>query len=374
MGSFGAWWSEARDRLLTRPDFRQWAAAFPPTRWVARRRARALFDLCAGFVYSQVLLACVRLQAFDHLREGPMGAEQFAAAVGLPRPAAERLLRAAVALELVEHRDGERFGLGPLGAAMVDNPAVAAMVEHHASVYRDLADPVALLKGGAGDTRLAQFWPYGEPGEKCLSEDQVAAYTRLMSDTQPLVTEEILAAFPFERHRHLLDVAGGDGTFLAAVAGRHPALQVTLFDLPAVANRAAARFEAAGIADRARAVGGSFRTDPLPRGADVVSLVRVVHDHDDPVARGLLRATFEALPPGGVLLIAEPLAEAAGAETTGDAYFGFYLLAMGHGRPRTVAGLAALLTETGFARVRSIPTRLPLQVGMVVAEKPLNRQ
>lgn len=372
MGSVGDWWSETRDRLLTRPGFRQWAAAFPLTRWVARRRARALFDLCAGFVYSQILLACVRLQAFDRLRDGPLSADQFAAAVGLHRPAAERLLLAAVALRLFEHRTGDRFGLGPLGAAMVDNPAVAAMVQHHASVYLDLADPVALLTGKSDGTHLAQFWPYGDPGEKHLSDESVAAYTRLMSATQPLVTEEILAAFPFDRHRHLLDVAGGDGTFLAAVAARHPGLQVTLFDLPAVADRARERFEAGGIGDRARAVGGSFRADPLPRGADVASLVRVVHDHDDPVVRGLLRAAFDALTPGGVLLIAEPLAEAPGAETTGDAYFGFYLLAMGHGRPRTVAALSELLAEAGFVRIRAIPTRLPLQVGIVVAEKPQN--
>ena len=43
---------------------------FPLTRPIARRRARELFDLCAGFVYSQVLLACVRLRLFEILAEG----------------------------------------------------------------------------------------------------------------------------------------------------------------------------------------------------------------------------------------------------------------------------------------------------------------
>ena len=60
-----------RDRLLASPGFQRTAAAFPLTRPIARRRARALFDLCAGFVYSQVLLACVRLRLFDILAEGP---------------------------------------------------------------------------------------------------------------------------------------------------------------------------------------------------------------------------------------------------------------------------------------------------------------
>ena len=64
--------AERRDRLLASRRFQRWAAAFPLTRPIARRRARALFDLCAGFVYSQVLFACVRLKLFDALAAGPL--------------------------------------------------------------------------------------------------------------------------------------------------------------------------------------------------------------------------------------------------------------------------------------------------------------
>jgi len=62
---FTAW----RESLTARPRFRAWAARFPLTRPLARRRARELFDLCAGFVYSQVLAACVRLKLFEALHE-----------------------------------------------------------------------------------------------------------------------------------------------------------------------------------------------------------------------------------------------------------------------------------------------------------------
>ncbi|HQT73822.1 MAG TPA: methyltransferase, partial [Acidiphilium sp.] len=52
-------WRDLRNRLLANGTFQDLAARFPPTRFVARREARALFDLCAGFVYSQTLAACV---------------------------------------------------------------------------------------------------------------------------------------------------------------------------------------------------------------------------------------------------------------------------------------------------------------------------
>ena len=43
---------------------------------------------------------------------------------------------------------------------MLGNPGIAAMVEHHAALYADLADPVALLRGDESDRRLARYWPY----------------------------------------------------------------------------------------------------------------------------------------------------------------------------------------------------------------------
>ncbi len=113
-------------------------------------------------------------------------------------------------------------------------------------------------------------------------------------------------------------------------------------------RRGPARFARAGLADRAEAVGGDFADGALPPGADVISLVRVIHDHDDSAALALLRAARAALPPGGVLLLAEPMAETPGAQAAGDAYFGIYLLAMGQGRPRSVPVLTAMLQQAGF--------------------------
>jgi hypothetical protein len=133
-----------------------WAAAFPLTpRRIARPIARArLFDLVAGFVYSQVLLACVRLNLFEILAEGP----QTAAADRRPlRPAAGRRRAAARRRRLAAAGGsaamGGRYGLGALGAPMVGNRACCAMVEHHAVLYADLQDPLrccaARAAGGA---------------------------------------------------------------------------------------------------------------------------------------------------------------------------------------------------------------------------------
>lgn len=364
-----AWLERLRDRrdaLVASDAFRRWAARFPLTRPIARRRARALFDLSAGFVYAQILAACVQLRLFDILAEGPATLPVLAKRVGLAPDAAQRLLTAAQALRLVASRPGGRYGLGPLGAAMVGNDGVAAMVAHHQHLYADLADPVALLRGEGGGA-LAGYWPYSRAARPDqLAAESIAAYSALMAASQPMVAAEVLDAYRLDRHRCLLDVGGGEGAFLQAVAARAPLLRLMLFDLPSVAERARARFAASGLASRAETFGGDFLADALPQGADIISLVRVVHDHDDASVLALLRAARRALPPDGTLLLAEPMAETQGAETVG-AYFSFYLLAMGQGRPRTTAELAGLLAQAGFAPPRLLPTATPMLCRVLVA-------
>jgi demethylspheroidene O-methyltransferase len=361
-------WRGWRDRLLASADFQRFAAAFPLTRPIARRRAAELFDLCAGFVYSQVLTACVRLRLFQHLRAGPLDLAALSQRLQLPPERALLLLNAAASLRLVERRGAERFGLGPLGAALLGNPGVAAMVEHHAALYADLADPVALLRAADGKTALGAYWPYAAgPQASTLSNDQVAAYTALMSASQPMIATEALAGYPFARHRRLLDVGGGDGSFLIAVARAAPALDLMLFDLPPVADIARQRFAVEGVSARTAICAGSFLADPLPEGADVISLVRVVHDHDDAAVETLLRKARAALEPGGALVLVEPMAGEGGAGAAADAYFGFYLRAMGAGRPRSFTQLRAMLLAAGFAQVERRATRIPMLCGLIVA-------
>ncbi len=364
-------WHDWRDRWFADPRFQRWAASFWPTRRIARDSASALFDLVAGFVYSQVLLACVRLQLFELLADGPADAGTLAARMSLPEDAARRLLDAAVALRLLERRSRDRYGLGVLGAALRGNPGAIAMIEHHAVLYDDLRDPVAMLRGAP--TRLSGYWPYARGADvqaaPPLDDEHVAAYTRLMSQSQPLVATDILDAYPLDRHRRMLDVGGGDGSFAAHAAGRTPALAVTVFDLPPVAERARRRFEADGLSARASAVGGSFLHDPLPGGFDLVTLVRVVHDHDDLVVVRLLTAVHAALAPGARLLVAEPMAEPQHDGAMADAYFGIYLLAMGSGRPRNATELTSLLVAAGFTDVQVLRTRRPMLVGALLATR-----
>ncbi|OYU15991.1 MAG: methyltransferase [Alphaproteobacteria bacterium PA4] len=365
-------WLLWRNRWLMNPGFQRWSMRLPLLRGTARHHANEMFRTITGFVYTKTLTAAVDLGVIATLAEAPASTADLATAGDLSLPAMQRLLAAAQSIDLVEPLPGDRWTLGQRGAALAKNQGALAMIEHHKLFYDDLADPVAALRRGRGGGKLAAFWTYAEAagrGDPAGAADPgTEAYSRLMAASQPMVAEQLLDAYDFGRHRRLLDVGGGHGAFVAEVAARHPDLELALFDLPPVAAQARHVLASRGL-PQVVAHGGSFRDDDLPAGHDLITLVRILHDHDDAVVAALLARIHAALPPGGTLLIGEPMAGTPGAQAMGDAYFGLYLWAMGSGRPRTAQAYRKLLQAAGFAHIREIATGVPMVARLLVARR-----
>lgn len=360
-----------RNAIVGSLRFQAWSARWPIFRSVARHRAARQFDLIAGFVYTQVTFVYVETGLLLAMRERAMRLDEVQSLTGLDRNATLRLLRAGEALGLAETPQEGLWTLGQTGAELSANDGAMAMVKHHALLYRDLAEPLDVLRrrpgGGPGDgTALSAFWTYATPDG---SDRSARPYSQLMAATQPMVWQQIIGHYRFDSHRRMLDVGGGSGGFVEAIGTHAPGLELGIFDLPEVVPLAGERFAGAALEPRVTLHPGSFRRDPIPGGYDLVTLVRILHDHDDDVAQALLGAIFESLPPRGKLLILEPMAQTTGAEAMGDAYFGLYLWAMGSGRPRPFAEIASMTRKAGFARIAEVSTPLPIIARALLATK-----
>lgn len=364
---FAVRWRQGRNRILLDPRFHKLAMKFGIGRFFARRSAQKLFDLTAGFIYSQVLVAGVRAGLFEHLADRPSTEAETAFRIGLPEDATRRLLAASASLDLVDKLPDGRFMLGPQGAALLANPGVAAMIRHHDALYADLADPLKALETRGGG-ELAKLWDYStSSSDEPTAETQ--RYTNLMTASQDLVAAETLRVFDVSGYGRILDIGGGSGRFLTHVAAENATAELHLLDRRTVADLARRVLQKRPDAHRFTVHGGDFLSSSLPEGCDLVTLVRILHDHDDEIVAALLKRIHDALKPvRGTLLVSEPMADRRNRSRIGDAYFNVYLHAMGSGRPRTPQELTKMLSDAGFRRIRHLPTGMPIATSAIAAE------
>jgi len=362
-------WTARRNAVFANPRFQYWAARLPLINRIARSRAGTMFDLVVGFSYTQILRAVIESRILDCLADGPVSVDDVARHADLPHDAALTLLRAARALDLAEEVVEDGWMLGQQGAVLQADAGTQAMVRHHRLLYRDLQAPLELLRANRAEpTELSRFWSYaGALHGAAESGRETTEYSQLMAVSQQFVADQVLAAFRFPSSGRLLDVGGGHGAFLRHVAAACPRLDLGLFDLPEVVETARPALVEIFGENRLSCHPGNFFEDPIPQGYDIVSLVRILHDHDDGPALDLLRNIRRSLAPGKRLMIAEPMARIAGAEAMGEAFFGLYLWAMGSGRPRSPGEIREMLREAGFARSKIVATPQPVIASIIVA-------
>jgi hypothetical protein len=187
---------------------------------------------------------------------------------------------------------------------------------------------------------------YGRPfwDDLAADPDRAASFDAQMGVDVGVDAPAIVAAHDWGALGQVVDVGGGDGTLLIALLRRYPALRGAVVDQPHAAEAAGAAFAAAGLADRAEAVTGSF-FEPLPGGAGGYLLSAILHDWDDGAARAILRRCAEAAGRTGAVFVIEKIgADGASPRTVMDlrmlVYFG--------GRERTATQIAALAAGAGL--------------------------
>jgi hypothetical protein len=118
-------------------------------------------------------------------------------------------------------------------------------------------------------------------------------------------------------------------------------VQGTLVDLPRTVGRSAETFEAVGVAGRVTTVAQSF-FDPLPSGADLYLLNKVLCDWPDRQALALLTRCAEAAAPHGRVMVM------SGVSETEPSNPDLLMMVLVGGKQRTLAEFRALAAAAGL--------------------------
>jgi SAM-dependent methyltransferase len=289
---------------------------------------------------------------------GPVSLDALCAATGARPLRMYKFLDGLESLGLVDRvQPGDALASASYRAREPLVPAALAVLDAR-SIERDRdAYPWREVHGRLADVlrgdRSARFaWPPATP-------DEVAAFERSMAAGCAPIVEAFRAhaatLFGPSRPRRWLDVGGGDGTLAAGVLPLVPEVRCDVFNLPAAEPLVTRTASAARLEGRLAFVGGDFLEGPLPRGYDVVSFARVLHDWPAATARRLVTKAHDALPDGGTIVISE---EFRTAERLAVQFFWTYFLVGVDAcvsRLREADWYLATLASAGFVDARVLP-------------------
>ncbi len=300
---------------------------------------------------STTLLSAVELKLFGVLSEsGPLTADELRDRLGLHPRSAQDFVDALVALRMLNRDDGR----------------YSNTVE--TDLFLDPAKPTYV--GGMlemGSTRLYGFW--GSLTEALLTgqaqsevktggsffetvysdPEKLAGFTAAMSGLSRAAGEAIAAKFPWHHYCSMIDIGCAQGAVPVAIAEAHDHVTGGGFDLPQVEPIFNAYVAKNGLSERLTFTAGDFFADPLP-SADVLIMGHILHDWGLDQKRQLLQKAFDALPPGGALIVHEALIDDDRRENAFGLLMSLNMLIEGLGFDFTGADCRGWMAEIGFTR------------------------
>ncbi|MEV7508551.1 methyltransferase [Streptomyces sp. NPDC091201] len=315
--------------------------------------------LAFGTMAAHTLGAAVRLGIVELIGDGARTAADVARTAGTAHQPTARLMRALAALGLLTEEVPDTFSVTPAGALLDPRHP-----DGLASFVRMFTDPAIVrawehLDGSVRTGEVAFDTVFGTDFFSHLARhpELSAGFNTAMSQVVTDTATVLPRAFDFGRHARVTDVGGGSGTLMAGLLATYPDLTGVVFDTADGLAEAAKTLARHGLEGRCSLVAGDF-FHSVPHGSDVYLVKSVLHDWTDAQAVTILRHCRRALPPGGVVLIVEPvLAEAVGAEDAGVYLSDLNMMVNTGGRERTRADFEALCRRAGL-RVTSV-TPLP---------------
>lgn len=315
---------------------------------------RHLDELAAGYQRAAILFTANNAGVFS-LLEQARTAEEVSRALGWSLRGTRMLLDGLVALELALKED-EAYRNAPIASQCLVPGAPADQT--HIMSHR--------AGGWPGWSRLGEAVRTGTAVPRLTPErspEELRAFICGMADVARLNAHEVVDAVNLSRYTHLLDLGGGPGVYAVAFLQRYPNLCATIFDYPAVVSIAREEVQRAGLVDRVRFAPGDFTRDPLGEGYDVVFLSSIIHQYSSQANRALIRKCYDALVPGGLLIIKDFLVDTG---RTGPPFALIFALQMlvhtEAGDTYTADEVAEWCKEAGFSEGKYVsftsPTRL----------------
>ncbi len=314
-----------------------------------------------GFQKSRLLLTAIELDVFTAVGDGS-SADDVAMNLKTDPRATETFLNALTAAGMLE-KQGNLFVNGPiprryLAAGSPDDSRMSLM--HIVNLWHRWDTLTECIRKGTSVTYTEQV-----SRDDSWTESFIAA----MHKNATLRAAQVARTVDTSKVKRMLDVGGGSGAYSIAFAQKEKNLSADIFDLPTVVPIAKRHIDEAGMTGRIKTTVGDMRTDPLGDGYDLILFSAIYHMHSPSRNAELTVKAFNALNPGGQVVIQDFVLN---PDKTGPFTAALFALNMlvgtEQGSSYSIDEYGQWLTEAGFGDIKHIPLMGP--TSLVVATRP----
>lgn len=323
----------------------------------------ALADLGTAFCNSRILFSALEMNVFTELQDGELTAEDLTGRLGLHPRGAQHFLSALSVLGLLEQTPAGGYRNSPAAAShLVRGP------DYQGGFLEGAGHVLYPAWGGLTDAlRTGAPQAVGDLEEMLSDPQRRRGYLAMMDSLSAPLAPAVAAALTWPRFTTVLDVGGARGNLMGLLLQRFGELRATVLDRPQNESACHEHRTILGVADRLTFRGGDFFTDTWPN-ADVVVIGHVLADFSPDQRRQLIARAFAALPPGGALVVYDPMPDPVTPEMT-SLVAGLHMLVMTpHGSGYAPDECRAWLEQAGFVDVSVMPAVLGNSV--VVGRRP----
>jgi 3-hydroxy-5-methyl-1-naphthoate 3-O-methyltransferase len=324
-----------------------------------------ILQLVTAYWGSSTLFASNELGVFTALARGPQQARELAAELNVAERPLQFLLQAAAGLGLLTSQDG-RFANTELAETyLVDGrPAfLGNAIKYGADNYGlwgGLSTVVRTGKSSAG----AEDYLGADP-------EKTQRFVWGMHSRAVGVARGVVNFIDLPARTTLLDLGGGPGTYSVLLAQKIPGLHAIVFDLPPIVAISREIIASYGLDDRVTVAAGDFTKDDYPAPVGAALLSGMLHREPEDGCRAILGKVWNALTPGGVIILSDVMLNSDKISPTFSTLFALHMLVCSErGGAHAKDEHSRWLLDQGFmdVQVRDLPP--PGVHTIITARKP----
>lgn len=335
-----------------------------------------LSQLTSGFERPLLVGAAVQYRVFDLLEQGPKTLDQVVSESGASLRGLRAVMNALIGLKLLRKDGAGRYALVPETEAFL----VRGKPQFLGDMFYDIQ---VKWRATAPETGRWRMWLdinevvfTGKPAAPVNVEQHGDKYFKGFVEAlfgphyrAARALAEALRIAHQKKPVRVLDLAAGSGVWGIALAQASPHVTVTAVDWPNVLDMTKTVVKRWNLLSRFQLVAGDLLSADFGERHDIAILGHIVHTEGATRSQALLKRTFDALAPGGIIAIADFLVN---EDRTGPSMALIWAVNMlvqtEEGDTFSFGEISGWLYDVGFENARLLENPGPSPV--ILANKP----